>query len=215
MPADVNGPLISSRWIFSGLSSPSMMPTSPPPGMNGWSTASDSDIVRATNVAAIVCGPAVTATRMFSNRPLISRDGRGLAQVDGLDVLGPADLVLEYFLAVERENQPVPILEAFDVARAREPAEVDLVVAVGREEMLDEHAAARAERHAGDVVILVDAGLGVVDAAVALRVRQADGHLADDARGPDVLLEERRRHLQHVCDVVEAVALVVLRQAAL
>ena len=155
----MNGPLISSRWIFSGLSSPSMMPTSPPPGMNGWSTASDSDIVRATNVAAIVCGPAVTRHADVLEPAVDLGDGRGLAQVDGLDVLGPADLVLEHLLAVDREDQPVPILEAFDVAGAREPAEIDLVLAVGREEMLDEHAAARAERHAGHVVVLIDAGL--------------------------------------------------------
>jgi hypothetical protein len=81
--------------------------------------------------------------------------------------------------------------------------------------MLYEHAAARAERHTFDVVVLVDAGLRVVDAAVALRVRQSDGHLADDARSRDVLLEERRRDLENVRDVVEAVALVVLRQKRL
>ena len=142
-------------------------------------------------------------------------DGRSLAQIDRFDVVGPADLVLEHLLAVDRENQPVPVFEAFDVARPSEAAEVELVVAVGREEMLDEHAAARAERHARDVVVLVDAGRGVVDAAVALRVRVADGHLADDACGRDVLLQERRRHLEHVRDVVEAVALVVLRQQRL
>jgi hypothetical protein len=71
-PVGSIGPSICSRSTLSGLSSPSMMPTSPPPGMNGCSTASDSASVRATNVAATVCGPAVTGTRMRSKRELIS-----------------------------------------------------------------------------------------------------------------------------------------------
>jgi hypothetical protein len=86
----------------------------------------------------------------------------------------------------------VLVLEPLDVARAREPAERDGVGAVGGEEMLDEHAAARTERHPRAMEVLIRTGLGVEHAAVHLRSGIADRHLAHDARRADVLLEERR-----------------------
>jgi hypothetical protein len=92
-PVVVNGAVDLEPLNLQRLSSPSMMPTSPPPGMNGWSTASDSASVRATNVAATWCGPADTVARNRSKRPLSSGDRRRLVHVDVREVLGTADRV--------------------------------------------------------------------------------------------------------------------------
>ena len=116
------------------------------------------------------CGDVVRAGRHRHANALEPRvdfgHGRGLPSVHGREVFGPADLVRVHLHAVDCDDQPVPVLEAFDVARTREPAERDLVGAVRREEVLDEHSAARAERHAGAVKVLVQPGLGVEHAAV-------------------------------------------------
>ena len=140
------------------------------------------------------------------------RDRGRLAQIHGGLILGTAELVLEHLHAVDRENQLVAVLEPLDVTRTRKAADRELVIAVRREVMLHEHSAARSKRHAFDMKALVHVRLRVVDAAVHARRRIADGSRRDDARGGDVLIEKRRRYLEHVGDVVETVALVVLRQ---
>ena len=80
------------------------------------STSSDSANVRATNVTPSVCGPAVVFTGMFWNRSLIGRDRRRLLLVDGLQVLGTTDRVLEDLDAVEQHHHRVLILHAAQVA---------------------------------------------------------------------------------------------------
>src|SRR5690606_30501423 len=120
-------------------------------------------------------------------------DGLGLADVDRGHVFLAADLALELLHAVDDDHQPVPVLHALDVPRAGEPADADPVFAVGREVVIDQQPAARAERHPVDVTVLIQQRLRVVDRAVELRLRIADGRLADEPRGRDVLIEERRR----------------------
>ena len=75
--------------------------------------------------------------------------------------------------------------------------------------MPHEGAAARAERQAFDVILLRAIRRHAVHRADRRRPGIADGKRADLARGRQILLEERRRHFQHVRDVVEPVRLVV------
>ncbi len=189
------------------------MRSSPPPGLNECSTSSDSANVRATNVTPILCGPAVTLSGMFWNRAVDGGHGRRLLLVDGLEILLAADRVLEDLHAVERDDDRVPVLHAAHVAGNGQAGDVQLVVAVGRKRVLDEQAAASAERQAVHAHGLIRAARGPIGRCC--RARRADCRArgrAHDARGGDVLVEERRRHGQHAGHVVEAVGLVVLRQ---
>ena len=76
-----------------------------------------------------------------------------------------------------------------------------------------ENAAARAERKAGDVREL-RARSRAERPPARPRIRLADRLHGDGARRDDVLLDERRRHLQRRRDVVEAFGDVVRRQQA-
>ncbi len=78
--------------------------------------------------------------------------------------------------------------------------------------MLGEQSAARAERQTLDVRALIGAARRTVRGAGRPGRRIPNRPRADDARGRDVLVEERRRHLQDAGDVVEAVGFVVLGQ---
>ncbi len=73
-----------------------------------------------------------------------------------------------------------------------EIADEERVLPVGREVVLDLHAAAGAERQPFEVVALVVAG-PPIDAAARLHLGAPDGLPRDVARGGDVLLEEGRR----------------------
>ena len=76
--------------------------------------------------------------------------------------------------------------------------------------MLDQQSAARAERQTVDVRALIGAARRTVDGAGRSRRRIPNRPRAHDARRRDVLVEERRRHLQHAGHVVEAIGFVVL-----
>ncbi len=78
--------------------------------------------------------------------------------------------------------------------------------------MLDDQAAARAERKTVDAHGLIGSARGPIGHAAGPRTRIADRTRADDARRGDVLIEERRRHRQHARHVVESVGLIVLGQ---
>ena len=90
--------------------------------------------------------------------------------------------------------------------------DVDLVFGIQREVVVDQQSAARAQRQAFDVVVLSAVRRRSVDLRHGNERRIADGHGADLARRGEILLEQRRRNLQYVRDVVEAVAFVVGRQ---
>jgi hypothetical protein len=85
---------------------------------------------------------------------------------------------------------------AFERARVEADIEVrhrDSVFAVGEEVMREAHAAARAERHAVDVVVLIVLGRRRRERhARDLRRCLTDREMRDVARHADVLLEERR-----------------------
>ncbi len=73
-------------------------------------------------------------------------------------------------------------------------------------------AAARAERHALERLVLAEITLHRVGDLRRRGVAFADGEPADLRRRGDVALEQRRRHAEHVGDVVEAVARIVCGQ---
>ena len=87
-PAGLNGPT-TSRLPTLGIRS------SPPPGLNEYSTSSDSAYDLATKVTPTLCGPAVTLTGMFWKRPLMAATAGRLLLIDRLQVFLAADLRLE------------------------------------------------------------------------------------------------------------------------
>ncbi len=117
--------------------------------------------------------------------------------VDDLVVQGHDDRVLELRVV------------APDVAE--HVGDVDFVLAVGREQVRRDEAAARAERQAAHVRLLVPRRREVGLTARA-RIGPTDGAHGDLPRRTDVLLDERRRDLQSARDVVEVLDLFVLRQ---
>ena len=74
-----------------------------------------------------------------------------------------------------------------------------------------ENSAARAERQAGHVRQL-RAGAGAERPPARTRIGSTDGRHGDGARRDDVLLDERRRHLQGRRDIVESLSHIVGRQ---
>ena len=92
-------------------------------------------------------------------------------------------------------------------------ADRNLVLAVDREAVPDSGAAARPDRHG--VVHAIFLPQRVRDRVGLERRRHvdvADRRAADLARRQEIALEQRRRHREHVADIVEAVADVVRRQ---
>ena len=152
-------------------------------------------------------------------------DGRVESLIDGLVIGLAADIGAIELLAVEQGDDRVLELDARRFARQRHVADRQFVFAVGREVMLDDEPAARAERHARQVMLLP---AGAVSSSgrqgddhvggVAIgrgnrwRVEVADGFLCDLARRIDVLVDECRRHLQGLGVVVEVAGNVVLGQ---
>ena len=124
------------------------------------------------------------------------RARRRAARVDQREILFAADVGAELLVAVDEHDERVP---RFDGARVQAGAEVagdrDAVLAVGRERVRELHAAARAERHAGNVRALAAAGRREIRVR-DFRLRLADGEVRDGARGVHVLLDERRRRAE-------------------
>ena len=106
----------------------------------------------------------------------------------------------------------MPVLQPLHVADdIAHEEDAELVLGILREVVAEEQAAARAERETLDVILLRIVRRDAVREANDVLLG-ADRQAADAARGREVLLEQRRRHAQHACDVVEPVALVVGRQ---
>ncbi len=139
--------------------------------------------------------------------------GRRHVRVGHRVVFLAADGREEHALAVDRDLDVVRPLEARHVADdVAHEEHVEGVLAVEREVVMDQDAAARAERQSLDVLRLGEIRRRAVDRRDRVRVGVADRERRDFRRGGQVLLEQRRRHAQDVRDVVEAVALVVGRQ---
>src|SRR5690606_18081610 len=76
----------------------------------------------------------------------------GTFAVDEREVIGPAELRAEYLLEIEQHDERVLRLERARVhAALEELRDRHAVLAVGRENVLEPHAAARTRRHAVDV----------------------------------------------------------------
>ena len=116
---------------------------------------------------------------------------RRTAAVHEVEILAAAELRAEHLVAVEQHDGRVLALERAGIEPDVEVRDRDAVFAVGQEVVREAHAAARAERHAVDVVVLIVRRRGEGDAR-DLRHRFADGDMCDMARGADVLLEECR-----------------------
>ena len=91
-------------------------------------------------------------------------------------------------------------------------ADLDHVVAVGREHVGHRDAAARAQRRAGDLRHLRSAVRDLVGGGGGAGVAVADREAADLAGGAQIALHQLRREILHVGDVVEAGAHRVGRQ---
>ncbi len=129
------------------------------------------------------------------------------------ELCGVNDLIVEQDLQLERR------LEAFGTAHraARRAPELgtDLVLRVRREVVVDDEPAARAERQPFDPVVLREVEPRPVLRAARRDLRVADRHGRDAQAHREIALEQQRRRLQRVRDVVEAVARDVRRQQRL
>ncbi len=116
----------------------------------------------------------------------------GLLLIDVLQVFLAADLGRVHLLAIERHDQLLLAVEAGDIAAAEAGALVDVegVLAIRREQMLDEQAAARAQRQAGDVHLLIGAGSAPDLDAGSRRGGTADRRDTHVMRRIDVLIEK-------------------------
>ena len=150
-------------------------------------------------------------------------DGRIERLIDRLVIDLAADLGAIELFAVEQHDDRVLELHARHFARERHVADRELVFSVRGEVVLDDEAAARAERHARQMMLLPARAGSTVrrqrdDHVRGVAVLRRDGQRRgiadclerDRARGVDVLIDERRRHLERVRVVVEVALDVVL-----
>ena len=137
---------------------------------------------------------------------------RRLIDVERAVVLRPADAGLVNLGAIERNDERRLMLDPYEPDVAQRARQIDLVLAVGGKRVLDSKSAARAQRQAIDVKSL--RSLAGIDVGFAARPRIRPPHRLHRhrSRRGHVLIEKRRRRLQHIGDVVEAVGLRVLRQ---
>ena len=162
-------------------------------------------------------------------QPSVDFFDRGIQPlVDRLVVGFAADRGAIELLAVEQRDHRVLEFHPRHFPRQRHVADRELVVAVCREIVFDDEAAARAERHPFKAMLL-PAGAGSAGrrqgdhhvGGVAVRGRDggslavADRLERDGARGVDVLVDEIGRHLQGGGVVVEVALDVVVRQQSL
>ena len=167
----------------------------------------------------IAASPALTANRTcrrrvgLHSRPLPSR--RRLASPPSAcgRCRRPPTVNSLHALAVEADLELVRFGEPHDPAdEVAQQVDLDAVLAVDREVVTDHRAAARAERHPFEPVVLRQVGRDLVGIGLTADRRIADRLLADLARRLQIALEQRRRDTEDVADVVEAVARVVWRQ---
>ncbi len=115
--------------------------------------------------------------------------------------------------AVERQFHRMRMLETAEVAevRAEEP-HLHVVLGVDGKRMANHDATHRPERQAFDVLILRQVLANAECLGDRRCVDVADGQTANRLGGRQVSFLERRRHAQHIGDVVEAVRGVVRRE---
>src|SRR5207249_4054598 len=108
---------------------------------------------------------------------------------DGLDVFLATNFSFESSGAIDRDDQPVLILEPANVAAARETVDIELVFAIRREQVVDQQPAARSQRQAFDVDTLIRPRRTKDDAG-RFRLRTSDGLIGYGAGCGDVLIEK-------------------------
>ena len=152
--------------------------------VNGCSGSSDCAEFFRRNVTPTSCGPALTGTRVRSRRSSVSFVSAQV-RVRQLVVFVAADRRQEHALAVDADLELVRPLEPRHVADdVLQEDDVEFVGRVEREVVPDEHAAARAERQAFDVIALRAIGRHAVDRADRRRRRVADRERADPCARP-------------------------------
>src|SRR5690606_30455357 len=137
-------------------------------------------------------------------------------------VLVATDHGLVHLLAVDGDDQRVLEFDVVHPGMEDEIAHADGVFTIDREFVLDEHAAAGAERQTFDVELLRTATFGAdgqrlrchVLGATEYRGGVAHDAFTDHACGGNVLFDEDGRNRQRFGDVVEAVGGRVFRQDA-
>ena len=140
----------------------------------------------------------------------------GLFSVARLVVRLAADRRGEDLLAVDRDDEEVRRLVSLDAdqpfGHGLQETAREHVLAVGRELVTDQHAAARAERQPFDVLGLRDDGADRVGVRARLGAGIADGELGDPQTGGQIALEQQRRGGERGGDVVEPEVAAVARQ---
>jgi len=151
-----------------------------------------------------------------TQRALAARDGEGL----GEQVVGAERQVGRFAVAIDaaivaQQRHALAVDGDIDVldrtSHAAAHVHADLIDAVGREGVLDHHAAARAVGGAVDLIprVLRGEGRGLVEDLRQPGLAVPNGHAAHRRRGVEVALEQRGGERLHVGDVVEVGALLV------
>ncbi len=157
------------------------------------------------NATPIACGPAFTGQANLEALLEIVAGG-GRIEVVGQLVVLAAEALEPDALPVERDFEVVRHFEpANDVDRLPIQLRADDVLAVDREGVADQHAAARADRQAFDVIVLRQIAAHAKRLLRRRDLRIADGQAGDLPRRRQIALHQRRRHAEHVRDVVESV----------
>ena len=151
----------------------------------------------------------------------LDRDAGPQPRVDG--VLGDAQVGVRHlvvFLAAHLRQKHAPAVDAdFQLVRILETGQVaddvlqqknaEVVFAVQRKVVVDENAAARAQRQAFDVLLLVEIRGSLKHQADRSDGRVAHGQARDLVGRRQVLFDQRGGNAQHVGDIVEAVGFIV------
>ena len=133
--------------------------------------------------------------------------------------------LLEILVALRRRDgerlDPFTIHQHLDLVRLAQAldllvavtgqANLNLILAVARERVGEQHAATRAGRQPLDVILLREIRREPIGVAARLAIRRTDGEPADLPGGGDVAVQQRGRKFAHG-HVVEAMTRVVLRQ---
>ena len=153
--------------------------------------------------------------------PGLDRDPRPQARVDSvfgdaqvgvrhLVVFLAAHLRQKHALAVDADFELVRIFQARQVADdVLQQKDAEIVFAIQRKIVVDQNAAARAQRQALDVMFLVEIRRSLKHQADGIDRWIADCQGRDLVGCREILVQQRWREAQHIGDVVEPVGFVV------
>src|SRR6185503_906704 len=172
--------------------------------------------LRSRHVNATSCGPAVIGIGGDFMAAVTDSCAMLMPSATLSSERGAADLGREHGVAVDDNQELVRTIVPFYAEQAfldaaNEPAR-EHVLTVGRERVRGARAAASAERHAVQMLVLRqlerDTVLGGRQGSLGI----ADGHVRDAQRHREIALEQQRRRRQNLGDVVEAEVAAVARQ---